>query len=120
MEVRPVSTAPDPMRLRTALDLWDQVVEDWCLAPEESLRLLGYSDGRHLLRDSREVAVAADRLCELVEFAPLAAELLGGVASVRLWLRRPNRNLGGERPIDRLARDPALLRAMNDGLRRIP
>lgn len=62
MEVRPVSSAPDAIRLRNALELWDQVVEDWCLNPEESLRLLGYPQEGHGFSKRENQIDALERL----------------------------------------------------------
>lgn len=115
-----MSGAGEPLPLSVMLELFEQITEDWALDADETLRLLGRSADGRLHHDPAEVADAARRLALLTEFAPLAAETLGGAPAVRRWLRKPNRVLGGARPIDCMARDPAWVRQVVDGLRWLP
>ena len=47
----------------------------------------------------------SDRLYRLARIAALAVSVLGSEAKVVAWLRRPNRALGGETPIEMLDTD---------------
>ena len=103
-----------------AVDLWRTVQSDWRLDASEALELLGWHhDGRHL-RDVIDLGRAADRLQLVVEFAPVAAEVLGGSARVRRWLRAPNVQLGGTTPIERMVAEPEWLRFLIDSLEPLP
>ena len=48
----------------------------------------------------------SDRLLRLGRLARLAEEVLGSSDKAARWLRRPNRALGGDIPLDRLDTDP--------------
>ena len=68
------------------------------------ISILGISP-RTLARRKREkvlTPVESDRLYRIAYLTTLAAETLGSEEKAGAWLRRPNRALGGERPIELL------------------
>ncbi len=56
-------------------------------------------------RDSRLRPDESDRLLRLGRIASLAEEVLGSSDKAARWLRRPNRALGGDIPLNRLDTD---------------
>lgn len=56
-------------------------------------------------RDQRLEPAESDRLFRLARITALALEILEDPDSVRRWLHKPNRALGGEEPLDLVATD---------------
>jgi putative toxin-antitoxin system antitoxin component (TIGR02293 family) len=60
---------------------------------------------RRLSRHSRLTAAESDRTVRLARVYATAVEMIGNAGKATLWLRTPNRALGGEVPIDQLDTD---------------
>jgi putative toxin-antitoxin system antitoxin component (TIGR02293 family) len=60
---------------------------------------------RRLSRHSRLTAAESDRTVRLARVYATAVEMIGNADKAALWLRTPNRALGGEVPIDQLDTD---------------
>ncbi len=60
---------------------------------------------RRLSRHSRLTAAESDRTVRLARVYATAVEMIGNAQKAVLWLRTPNRALGGEIPIDQLDTD---------------
>lgn len=56
-------------------------------------------------RDGTLRADESDRLLRVVRVATLAEDILGETGKAARWLRRPNRALGGDTPLERLDTD---------------
>ncbi|WCT72619.1 DUF2384 domain-containing protein [Sphingomonas naphthae] len=111
-------SAPPPgvatLDIEVVLDLWRTVAVDWELDPSEALALLGWRDRGGALFDHRDVRQAAYRLELIIEFAPVAADLLGSERAVRIWLRRPSEALSGATPIQHMSVAPDWIRFLID------
>lgn len=73
---------------------------------------------RRLSQHSRLTAAESDRTLRLARVYASAVEVIGNQEKAVEWLRRPNRALGGERPLDQLDTDPGA-RTVEDILGRI-
>lgn len=77
------------------------------LLPSEAYQLVG--SRRTLMRKKKEgarlSAAESDRLARVVRIIARAGEALGDPAKARRWLRKENRALEGQRPLDLLGTD---------------
>jgi putative toxin-antitoxin system antitoxin component (TIGR02293 family) len=73
---------------------------------------------RRLARHSKLTAAESDRTVRLARVYAAAQETLGDGDKAALWLKTPNRALGGARPLDQLDTDPGV-REVEDVLGRI-
>jgi putative toxin-antitoxin system antitoxin component (TIGR02293 family) len=98
----------------------EYVIETGMLSASEVYDLVG--SRRSLTRKKREdralSAVESDRLTRVARVIGRAEEALGDRDSAYRWLRKPNRALGGRRPLDLLASDVGA-RAVEQTLGRI-
>ena len=71
-------------------------------------RVLGISErtlSRRIANHGRLSAEESDRTVRLARMYAMALETLGTTQKASTWLQRPNRALGGERPLDLLDTD---------------
>ncbi|TVP58396.1 MAG: DUF2384 domain-containing protein [Gemmatimonadales bacterium] len=85
----------------------EHVIEAGLLSANEMYELVG--SRRSLTRKKTKKqplsAVESDRLARVVRVISRAEEALGDAEAAYRWLRKPNRALGGRRPLDLLASD---------------
>lgn len=98
----------DDLRVRVQRGLpyrsLESVVERFHLKPDEVERALCLPTRTRMRRKQRRIlsAVESDRLFRLARIASLAAEALGADAKAERWLRKANRALGGQPPLELL------------------
>lgn len=71
-------------------------------------RLVGVSDrtlSRRLAGDQRLSPEESDRTMRVARVVAQAADVLGSMAKVALWMKAPNRALDGQQPLDLLDTD---------------
>lgn len=101
----------DPRHLRDVLARWDVVAREWGLDERERSDVLGGFRGG-VVDDiaTYRTAEAETRMRLVVELAPLLVRVHGRRERVRVWLRRPNPNLGGGTPLELMAASPEWIR----------
>jgi len=97
----------DAVRSGLSYGAVEHVVESGMLSTAEVYDLVG--SRRSLDRKKKEdrplSAVESDRLARVARLIGRAEEALGDRDAAHRWLRKPNRALGGRRPLDLLASD---------------
>ena len=73
---------------------------------------------RRLQRHARLTAAESDRTVRLAQVCANAVDTLGSEEKAALWLKTPNRALGGMRPLDQVDTDPGV-RELEDVLGRV-
>ena len=73
---------------------------------------------RRLQRHARLTAAESDRTVRLAQVYANAVDTLGSEEKAALWLKTPNRALGGRRPLDQVDTDPGV-RELEDVLGRV-
>lgn len=109
----PWSTIP----MRSVLAKWDALAIRWGLDGEERSALLGgWGDGPIDDVSSYGLPAAECRMRLLVALEPVLNKVFGDKLKTRLWLRRPNMNLGGRAPLEVMAQSPEWIRWLIDAL----
>lgn len=107
------STAP----MRRVLARWDAVTVHWGLDGDERSALLGGCVAGPVDDVSSYGLPGAERRMRLlVELDLVLGQVFGDEAQICSWLRRPNQNLGGRRPLDVMAQSPDWIRWLIDAL----
>lgn len=96
-----------PPPLSDVLQRWAEIAEAWDVRPEERSALVGGSC--HMVEG--EIATYAllcgeQRIRLLVEVAPVFRRIVGDDDLISNWLRLPNPNLAGRKPIDVMIGSP--------------
>ncbi len=86
------------LELGQRLDLKNAALSQKLGIPQRTL-------SRRLSRHSRLTAAESDRTVRLARVYATAVEMIGNREKATLWLRTPNRALGGAVPIDQLDND---------------
>jgi putative toxin-antitoxin system antitoxin component (TIGR02293 family) len=106
-EVRSELDLADAIQEGLAYRALEHVLASDDLKPAEAYALVG--SRRTLMRKKKEQAklspTESDRLARVVRIIARAEDALGEREKAHRWLRRPNRALGGRRPIDLLDSD---------------
>lgn len=97
-------------------------VTKWLALSEDQVgswvRISKRTAARRKSKHERLKAIESERLLRLVRLAAAATDVLGDRARAIRWLRRPNRSLGGEVPVNLLDTDIGFQNVM-DVLRRV-
>ena len=97
----------DAIRLGISYRAVEHVIDTGMLEANEVYELVG--SRRSLARKKKEgralSAIESDRLARVARVIGRAEDALGGRDTAHRWLRKPNRALGGRRPLELLTSD---------------
>lgn len=106
-EVRSDLDLADAIRSGLSYGVLEHVLESGMLTATEAYGLVG--SRRTLLRKKKQgkalSSTESDRLARVVRVIGRAEDAIGEREKARRWLRKPNRALGGRRPLDLLDSD---------------